>query len=148
MMEPLEDRRVLDGQGLFPGEQFGVADSPSGDYLSSVAVADLNGDGLPDLVTANSWSNDISVLLQRRGGEGPVEGIPGDANKDGRFDSLDLVAVLQAGKYGTGQPATWEEGDWNGDGVFDQLDIVAALQSGAFLQENRLLSVDSAFADI
>jgi hypothetical protein len=29
----------------------------------SVAVADLNGDGIPDLVTANSDSGDVSVLL-------------------------------------------------------------------------------------
>jgi uncharacterized membrane protein YkvA (DUF1232 family) len=28
-----------------------------------VAVADLNGDGLPDLVTANGYSDDVSVLL-------------------------------------------------------------------------------------
>ena len=29
----------------------------------SVAVADLNGDGAPDLVTANFLSDDVSVLL-------------------------------------------------------------------------------------
>ena len=34
----------------------------------SVAVADLNGDGIPDLVAANTLSNDVSVLLGR--GEG------------------------------------------------------------------------------
>ena len=39
----------------------------------------------------------------------------GDANSDGRFDELDLVAVLQAGKYNTPQPSTLEEGDFNGD---------------------------------
>jgi hypothetical protein len=32
---------------------------------TSVAVADLNHDGLPDLVTANFFSNDVSVLLGR-----------------------------------------------------------------------------------
>jgi len=31
----------------------------------SVAAADLNADGLPDLVTANADSNDVSVLLQQ-----------------------------------------------------------------------------------
>ena len=29
----------------------------------SVAVADLDGDGAPDLVTANAYSDDVSVLL-------------------------------------------------------------------------------------
>jgi hypothetical protein len=58
----------------------------------------------------------------------------GDANEDRQFDQRDIVAVLQAGKYRTGQPATWSEGDWNGDGVFDQFDIVASLQTGNYLQ--------------
>jgi hypothetical protein len=70
---------------------------------------------------------------------------PGDANQDLAFDQLDLVQVLQANKYLTGQPATWGEGDWDaapgghpgnppkGDGLFDQLDIIAALQSGSYL---------------
>jgi hypothetical protein len=58
----------------------------------------------------------------------------GDANTDGRFDQLDIVAVLQAGKYRSNQAASWSEGDWNGDGVFNQLDIVAALQTDNYLQ--------------
>ena len=53
----------------------------------------------------------------------------GDANQDSSFDQRDLVAVLQAGRYLTGQPATWRQGDWNGDGVFDPLDIVLAQQT-------------------
>ena len=57
----------------------------------------------------------------------------GDANQDGQFDLLDITAVRQAGKYLTGQAASWSQGDWNGDGVFDSLDVVAALQSGRYL---------------
>ena len=30
---------------------------------TSVAVADLDGDTVPDLVTANSFSNDVTVLI-------------------------------------------------------------------------------------
>jgi hypothetical protein len=60
--------------------------------------------------------------------------VPGDANDDGRFDQLDIVMALQAGKYMTGQPADWSEGDWTGDGRFDPLDIVKALQAGAYRQ--------------
>jgi hypothetical protein len=38
----------------------------------------------------------------------------GDANGDLQFDQLDVVQVLQAGKYLTGQPAGWSDGNWNG----------------------------------
>jgi hypothetical protein len=61
-----------------------------------------------------------------------VERIVGDSNGDGLFDQKDIVQILQAGKYNTGQPATFGEGDWTGDGVFDQKDIVAALRAGNF----------------
>lgn len=60
-------------------------------------------------------------------------GLPGDANGDELFDQLDIVQVLQAGKYSTGEAATTAEGDWNGDGIFDRLDIVTALAFGAYL---------------
>lgn len=38
-------------------------------------------------------------------------GVPGDANQDGVFDSLDLLDIIAAGKYETGKRATWREGD-------------------------------------
>ena len=43
---------------LFPGQRFAAGDAPR-----SVAVADLDGDTVPDLVTANWASDDVSVLL-------------------------------------------------------------------------------------
>lgn len=64
---------------------------------------------------------------------------PGDADQNLKYDKLDLVQVLQRGKYLTGQPATWGDGDWDGgpggspgnppdgDGRFDPKDIVASL---------------------
>jgi hypothetical protein len=58
----------------------------------------------------------------------------GDANRDYEFDQLDIVHVLQGGKYLTGEPADFSQGDFNSDGTFDQLDIVAALQTGNYLQ--------------
>ena len=85
-------------------------------------------------------------------GDGDVattELVPGDANQDLVFDQFDLIQVLQAGKYLTGQVATWGQGDWNGapggslgnppegDGVFDQRDIMAALQVEAYLGSPR-----------
>ena len=32
----------------------------------SITVSDLDGDGNPDLITANSESNDVSILLSNR----------------------------------------------------------------------------------
>ena len=60
--------------------------------------------------------------------------LPGDTNRDGRFDSADLVLALQAGEYedGLSQNSTWEEGDWNGDGEFDSSDLVFALAAGLY----------------
>ncbi len=43
-----------------PEPRFSVGGRPV-----SVAVADFNGDELPDLATANSSSGDVSVLLHR-----------------------------------------------------------------------------------
>ncbi len=40
------------------GSPFAVGTNPQ-----SVAVADFNGDGNPDIVTANNGSNDVTVLL-------------------------------------------------------------------------------------
>ena len=69
----------------------------------------------------------------------------GDADQDRDFDQLDLVKVQIAGKYLTGQAATWGEGDWNGapggspgdppagDSLFNQFDIIAAQQGAAYL---------------
>lgn len=84
--------------------------------------------------------------------------VPGDSNGDGLFSQLDIVAVLQAGKYLSEETATFGEGDWNGDGHFNQLDIVAALQTGNYLHEPdaALLAksdvnpeaVDELFADV
>ena len=64
----------------------------------------------------------------------PTVSHPGDSNLDGAFNQDDLSIVLQAGKYLSGQPATYGEGDWNRDGKFDQLDIVFALLRGSFVR--------------
>jgi YD repeat-containing protein len=60
----------------------------------------------------------------------------GDANRDARFDSADLVKVFQAGEYedGVARNSMWDEGDWNGDLEFDSSDLVAAFQTGNYEQ--------------
>ena len=73
--------------------------------------------------------------------EFPEQKLIGDSNGDGRFDQLDIIAILTIAKYLTDQPATYEEGDWNEDGFFNVLDIVAALQSN-----NYVAGANAAFA--
>ena len=56
----------------------------------------------------------------------------GDANRDGTFNSRDLVTVFQHGRYGQREAASWSEGDWNGDGFFDSSDLVTAFSDGNY----------------
>jgi hypothetical protein len=81
-----------------------------GDSLSeapaSVAIGDLNGDGKPDLATANEDANTVSVLLNRGDGrfqakrDYRVVGSPqmvaiGDLNGDGKPDLATANAVVE-----------------------------------------------------
>jgi hypothetical protein len=110
-----------DGSGMFTsGQELGNA------ATTGVAIGDIDTDGDLDALFAN-LGDDNEVWIN-------VQLDAGDANRDGVFNQLDIVQVLQSAKYQTGQPAGWAEGDFNGDGVFDQLDIVAALQTGKYGQ--------------
>jgi hypothetical protein len=67
--------------------------------------------------------------------------LPGDANRDGRFDSRDLVEVFIAGKYETTESADWTEGDWNGDNRFSSRDLTLALQAGEYQSDLAAMAV-------
>ena len=112
----------------------------------SVAVADMNGDGRPDIVTANYYSNNVSVLLGlAAGGFGAASAYPtgggntqsvavADMNGDGRPDIVtannagNTASVLLGlagggfappGAYSTGSgtsPYSVAVADVNGDG--------------------------------
>ena len=75
--------------------------TPSASRPYSVAVADLTGDGEPDIVTTNYGGNSVSVLLNNGNGTfgqqqtfatdlSPVQTVVADVNGDGRPD---LVTV-------------------------------------------------------
>jgi hypothetical protein len=138
-----------DGGASFQTQQRFAA----GDFPSSVAVADLNRDGFPDLVTANGGSNDVSVLLgngdgtfqpQQRfaAGDYPISVAVADVNGDGfpdlvtaNFISNDVSVLLGNGdgtfqpqqRFAAGNyPISVAVADLNRDGF---LDIVTANQS-------------------
>jgi hypothetical protein len=74
---------------------------PVGTMPVAMAVADVNGDGLADLIVANLESDNISVLLGSRGGGfSPAPGSP----------------IAEGDAY---QPVAVAVGDFNGDGKPD-----------------------------
>ena len=90
--------------GALPGPRFLGERMPIGEGVSAVALADLSGDGHPDLVTANQASNDVSVRLGLGDlafgsearfpvGEGPLGLSVADVDSDGVLD----VVVVNAG---------------------------------------------------
>jgi hypothetical protein len=101
-----------------------------------------DGDGF-SLEARNERAADLGVWnssdgwrasFEQGGSPGRTSLLPGDSNHDGRFDSQDLVLVLQADEYedDIAGNSTFEEGDWNGDGDFTTLDIIQAFQTGLY----------------
>ena len=85
------------------------------------------------LVAANSGiTNGQGLALSQNADDDWTNGA-GDVNFDGQFDQLDIILILQGGKYLTGETATWSEGDWDGNGIFNQLDIIWAQQPSHYL---------------
>ncbi len=127
-----------------PYSPLAVGSSPS-----SIAVADFNNDGWPDLAIANELDNNVVVLLGNAGGFTPVASGPfptsadpdfvvsadfnGDGNPDLAIANLtgNSVTVLLGNGLGgftpaTGSPLTVGSGpvfiavaDFNGDGFLD-----------------------------
>jgi hypothetical protein len=101
----------------------------------------LDGDGDIDVLSASH--NDAKFAWYEN-----LLPHPGDANRDGRFNSTDLVQVFQAGEYedGIAGNSTWEEGDWNGDKEFDSSDLVAAFEQGLYDHHSRIVASQVAAA--
>ena len=85
---------LANGDGTF---QSAVTYASGGSYLNAVAVADLNGDGKPDLVAANGHESSIGVLL----GTGDSTFEPAVTYASGAFDP---VAITVADVNGDGKP--------------------------------------------
>ena len=143
------------GNGTFgTATSFSIGAAPVVSYPEEVAVGDFNGDGKPDLVTANPGSNNVSVLLGNGGGafgaamnfsvgRYPFSVAVGDFNGDGKLDLVTAnangnnVSVLLGNGNGTFgaaanfsvgvNPAWVAMGDFSGDG---KLDLVTANHLG------------------
>ena len=96
----------------FAGYQF----FPTGIVPNSVTTADLNGDGNPDITTANSGSNTVSVLLNTTVPQAPMASF----------------APQQTFVVGLG-PSSVTTADINGDGKPDLIAANAASDSVSVL---------------
>jgi hypothetical protein len=122
---------------------------PTGSGAQAVAIADLNGDGKPDLVTANVAQDTDSVLLNRgdgrfraandfEPGKEPESVAIGDLNGDGKPDiataswsspdtaTVSVLLNIGGGTFSDrvdypaiGEPDTVAIADLNGDGKLD-----------------------------
>ncbi len=88
---------------------------------------DVNHDGVVDRLDIQAYVSDPEKL----------NSFVGDANQDREFNSSDLVTVFRAGKFESGDEATWMDGDWDGDGFFRTTDLLFAFQAGGYEQGPR-----------
>ncbi len=132
------------------GDFQAIASYDAGANPYSVAVGDFNGDGRADLVVANLYVTDLSVLLGK--GDGTFQAaadygaggshfvavgdFDGDGNADLAVANYSIGVLLGNGdgtfqapmNYAAGSsPASMAVGDFNGDG---KADLAAATESG------------------
>jgi hypothetical protein len=118
------------GDGSFQEQQ--NYSTGSGTYTTDVAIADVNNDGIPDIITANAGNDTVSVLLGNGDGTfgpptlfdvgvAPYSVAVGDFNEDGNAD----LAV--AGNGGTTVSVLLG----NGDGTFNEPTIYT-VPAGAY----------------
>ncbi|HYV17492.1 MAG TPA: FG-GAP-like repeat-containing protein [Verrucomicrobiae bacterium] len=147
---------VLSGQG--DGSFDAGPTYPAGPYPNSVAVADLNGDGLPDIAVANGYvANVVTVLLNLGGGVlGSPQSYPGgeghegiavaDITHDGAIDiivtndntNISVLPNLGNGTFGThsryelsARARALSVADLNDDGLPDVIAVGEVLMGRA-----------------
>jgi hypothetical protein len=97
------------------------------DEGSNDAALEINGDSIVNTLDFDVWVHDWFGTYY------------GDANLDGEFNTVDLVAVLAAGHYEDDERGNsrWSTGDWNADRDFTSADLITALADGGYEQGPR-----------
>jgi hypothetical protein len=116
--------------------------------VADTVLSDIDNDGDLDIRLEGELLQNPNNMISRWGvivNQADLLWPVGDSNRDGRFDSADLVTAFAAGEYEDtlGGNSTWLEGDWNGDGDFTSADLVLAFQHGAYAFDARLGSPDA-----
>ena len=146
------------GDGLYAPALNGGRGFFAGTNPVGITVADVNGDGRPDLVVANTGSNDVSVLLNQdlggggfafaqgprlKVGYGPVSTVVGDVNGDGIPDlmvsnslsnNVSLLPGLGQGFFNDQNPTTFPVGNGPGPlfvGNFDGKPDLVTVNAGS-----------------
>ncbi len=122
---------------------------PGSFNLGNVILSDVDQDGDLDVQLEGHAGDEYDPYPYANNDDAPItrRGVilnqvdqlwpVGDVNRDGRFDSSDLVAVFEAGEYedDLAENSTWIDGDWNGDGDFTSDDVILAFQQGKYVAE-------------
>ena len=127
-----------DGDGLDSFLEF-VATQDARYFIGVSSFDNTTYDPFDPFDGAGNTVGFYEMHLIRESAPPPQPLLPGDANQDIQINAGDLVQIIQAGKYLTGQPAPWGEGDFNGgpggsvgnppagNGQFDQFDLQAMI---------------------
>ncbi len=87
-------------------------------------------------VTSSTAAGTLDRAVGWRGnGDGSVTiafAAAGDLDLNGVVDFDDVLALVSAGRYDTGLPATWSQGDYDYNGVVDFDDVLAVVSAGLF----------------
>jgi hypothetical protein len=125
---------ILEAPLLAGGALGPLASYPVGFLLRGLAVADLDGDDLPDCATGNFGSQSVAVLLGQSGMDVPRLR-RGDPDLDGRASLTDVVVVVDRLFRGGQALACEDAADANDDGRLDLTDpvflLVHLFQGGA-----------------
>jgi hypothetical protein len=96
--------------------------------VASAYVSEGGAGGLPTIGALTQGAFDWAVFDEPNGLLKLRPRLPGDANRDGTVDFLDLAALAQSYNASATTDDPWNGGDFNGDGKVDFLDLAMMAQ--------------------